>query len=117
MSCASFMCISCMFVFFFKQKTAYVMRISDCSSDVCSSDLMLIALIFHGVAFEFRFKATRAKRFWGAAFALGSILAAFAQGLILGALVEGMPLTDGKYLRSEERRVGKECGSTCRSRW
>jgi len=60
--------------------------------------LMLIALIFRGVAFEFRFKATRAKRFWGAAFALGSILAAFAQGLILGALVEGMPLTDGKYL-------------------
>src|SRR3546814_1868926 len=59
---------------------------------------MLIALIFRGVAFEFRFKATRAKRFWGAAFALGSILAAFAQGLILGALVEGMPLTDGKYL-------------------
>ena len=60
--------------------------------------LMLIALIFRGVAFEFRFKATRAKRFWGAAFALGSILAAFAQGLILGALVEGMPLTEGKYL-------------------
>jgi cytochrome d ubiquinol oxidase subunit II len=60
--------------------------------------LMLIALIFRGVAFEFRFKATRARRFWGAAFALGSILAAFMQGVILGALVEGMPLTDGKYL-------------------
>ena len=60
--------------------------------------LMLIALIFRGVAFEFRFKATRAKRFWGAAFALGSIFAAFAQGVILGALVEGMPLQDGKYI-------------------
>ncbi len=59
---------------------------------------MLIALIFRGVAFEFRFKATRAKRFWGAAFALGSIVAAFMQGVILGALVEGMPLADGRYL-------------------
>ncbi len=61
--------------------------------------LMLIALVFRGVAFEFRFKAGGfAKRFWGAAFALGSMFAAFAQGTILGALVEGMPLTEGKYL-------------------
>ena len=60
--------------------------------------LMLIALIFRGVAFEFRFKARRAKPFWGAAFALGSMFAAFAQGLILGALVEGMPLQEGKYV-------------------
>ncbi|MEO6139071.1 MAG: cytochrome d ubiquinol oxidase subunit II [Luteimonas sp.] len=60
--------------------------------------LMLIALIFRGVAFEFRFKATRAKAAWGAAFALGSMLTAFAQGVILGALVEGMPLLGGKYL-------------------
>ncbi|GAB2504067.1 cytochrome d ubiquinol oxidase subunit II [Lysobacter humi (ex Lee et al. 2017)] len=60
--------------------------------------LMLIALIFRGVAFEFRFKATRAKKFWGAAFALGSTFAAFAQGVILGAVVEGMPLQEGKYM-------------------
>ncbi|MGY0651947.1 cytochrome d ubiquinol oxidase subunit II [Luteimonas sp. A537] len=60
--------------------------------------VMLIALIFRGVAFEFRFKARRARRFWGGAFALGSMVAAFAQGLILGALVEGMPLEEGKYL-------------------
>ncbi len=60
--------------------------------------LMLIALIFRGVAFEFRFKATRAKRFWGAAFAGGSLFAAFAQGVILGALVEGMPLREGRYV-------------------
>ena len=60
--------------------------------------LMLIALIFRGVAFEFRFKANRGKPFWGAAFSLGSIFAAFAQGVILGAIVEGMPLQDGKYL-------------------
>ncbi len=60
--------------------------------------MMLIALIFRGVAFEFRFKARRARRFWGGAFAMGSMVAAFAQGLILGALVEGMPLEEGKYL-------------------
>src|SRR3546814_7431558 len=36
------MCVLC-FVFFFKQKTAYEMRISDWSSDVCSSDLMRLA--------------------------------------------------------------------------
>lgn len=53
--------------------------------------MMLIALIFRGVAFEFRFKATRGKRFWGGAFALGSMVAAFAQGVMLGAIVEGIP--------------------------
>ncbi|HEY4582919.1 MAG TPA: cytochrome d ubiquinol oxidase subunit II [Lysobacter sp.] len=62
--------------------------------------LMLIALIFRGVAFEFRFKATRAKRFWGGAFAAGSTFAALAQGVILGAIVEGMPLRDGRYVES-----------------
>jgi len=60
--------------------------------------LMLVALIFRGVAFEFRFKATRGKPAWGAAFALGSMFTAFAQGVILGALVEGLPLHGGRYL-------------------
>ena len=60
--------------------------------------LMLIALIFRGVAFEFRFKAERAKTLWGIAFSAGSIVTAFAQGVILGALVEGMPLEQGKYV-------------------
>ena len=60
--------------------------------------LMLVALIFRGVAFEFRFKARRGRRFWGGAFAAGSMVAAFAQGVILGALVEGMPLEEGRYL-------------------
>ena len=58
--------------------------------------LMLVALIFRGVAFEFRFKATRARPFWGAAFSLGSMVAAFAQGVILGAIVQGIPLVDGR---------------------
>lgn len=61
--------------------------------------LMLIALIFRGVAFEFRFKAGRGTRWlWGVAFNVGSTFTAFAQGVILGALVEGMPLKGGKYL-------------------
>ena len=60
--------------------------------------LMLIALIFRGVAFEFRFKAESTRRLWGIAFNIGSTFAAFAQGVILGALVEGMPLKGGKYI-------------------
>ena len=60
--------------------------------------LMLVALVFRGVAFEFRFKAHRSRRIWGWAFAMGSICAAFWQGVILGAIVEGMPLQDGKYI-------------------
>jgi cytochrome d ubiquinol oxidase subunit II len=60
--------------------------------------LMLIALVFRGVAFEFRFKAQRSKFLWGIAFALGSLCAAFWQGVILGAVVEGMPLAQGKYM-------------------
>jgi cytochrome bd ubiquinol oxidase subunit II len=60
--------------------------------------VMLIALVFRGVAFEFRFKAERARPLWGIAFSGGSIVTAFAQGVILGALVEGMPLDAGKYV-------------------
>lgn len=59
---------------------------------------MLIALIFRGVAFEFRFRAHTSRRIWGVAFHLGSLLAAFTQGLMLGAIVEGMPLQGGKYV-------------------
>ena len=60
--------------------------------------MMLIALVFRGVAFEFRFKAHTLRRAWGTAFWLGSVFAAFAQGVILGAIVEGMPLQAGKYV-------------------
>ncbi len=59
---------------------------------------MLIALIFRGVAFEFRFSSTGIlKRFWDQAFHWGSVVAAFSQGLILGALVQGIPLVDGRF--------------------
>src|SRR3546814_2043502 len=81
--------------FFFKQKTAYELRISDWSSDVCSSDLRrrsdcrpepVDLALRHGFDIN---EAARA--------------------------VEFEPCE--REVRSEERRVGKECVSTCRSRW
>lgn len=51
--------------------------------------LMLLGLIFRGVAFEFRFKATRYRRLWDYSFHFGSLLAVLMQGMILGAFVRG----------------------------
>lgn len=59
---------------------------------------MLIALVFRGVAFEFRAKAERGRRFWNLAFQFGSTLAAFAQGVILGAFVRGIAVEDGVFV-------------------
>ena len=56
--------------------------------------LMLVGLIFRGVAFEFRFKATPAHRpFWDKAFLSGSILATFTQGMVVGAVLNGFPVS------------------------
>lgn len=56
--------------------------------------LMLIGLIFRGVAFEFRFKATPAHRpFWDKAFLSGSLLATFCQGVVVGAFINGFEVT------------------------
>src|SRR3546814_5055927 len=49
--CGRSLLLSINFVFFFKQKTAYGMRISDWSSDVCSSDLLATALHGSGPAY------------------------------------------------------------------
>lgn len=57
--------------------------------------LLLFALIFRGVAFEFRFKARRTQVWWSRAFAGGSTVAAFAQGLLLGGLLEGVTVGPG----------------------
>ena len=46
--------------------------------------LMLLGLIFRGVAFEFRFKSDKSRWLWDAAFHFGSLLAALMQGIILG---------------------------------
>jgi len=60
--------------------------------------LMLIALIFRGVAFEFRHHGRGAgKRWWTIAFAAGSILATVAQGLVLGGFIQGVAIADGAF--------------------
>src|SRR3546814_10841082 len=95
--------------FFFKQKTAYEMRISDWSSDVCSSDLETATTL-------------------GAAWHLNRWIA--IEGNLIHEAIGAPSLTGTPRLRiwsrlfrvqvsirSEERRVGKECVSTCRSRW
>src|SRR3546814_9642658 len=83
----------CFFLFFFfKQKTAYEMRISDWSSDVCSSDLI----------------------------PLGEALRLTQRHNCQATQIPGIAIfctSTGYMVRSEERRVGKECVSTCRSRW
>src|SRR3546814_9918543 len=84
--------------FFFKQKTAYEMRISDWSSDVCSSDLRL--LLEHDLDIE----ADENNQGKTTERAGPGKAARQAAGY-------------GMRRRSEERRVGKECVNTCRSRW
>jgi cytochrome bd ubiquinol oxidase subunit II len=59
--------------------------------------VMVLALIFRGVAFEFRWKTERGRPLWDLAFAWGSIAAAFAQGIALGALVQGIPVIGRAY--------------------
>ncbi len=58
---------------------------------------MLLALIFRGVAFEYRWRTKRAERLWDGAFAGGSIVASFCQGVALGALVQGIPVANRAY--------------------
>src|SRR3546814_11271187 len=123
------------FIFFFKQKTAYEMRISDWSSDVCSSDLAAQVPAMGAGAYWFvvhcsghrgadrarsprwRYRVAPApvvRQKHGAALvpepALNPRGVAVRGFWMLLALVVAFP-------RSEERRVGKECVSTCRSRW
>src|SRR3546814_10890913 len=98
-------CRSCLrefdlWLLFFKQKTAYEMRISDWSSDVCSSDLRVIMFGDGGLVGGDDLRAgtqRRAEQF--------------------GRIIRAAEQFDDEIGRSEERRVGKECVSTCRSRW
>src|SRR3546814_3945047 len=129
-------------VFFFKQKTAYEMRISDWSSDVCSSDLVNVAThdtravvsdtatINSGdltvqsenkvVAVELGTSGGQAKSVAVNGALLINVIGSqtFAQ-IGRGATVDaaGKLSVLAHDTRSEERRVGKECVSTCRSRW
>src|SRR3546814_1252646 len=90
----------------FKQKTAYEMRISDWSSDVCSSDLFRLTRCSSSVQTPIVVcEDTVLRDDEGGEF--GEIRN--LNGCRVFATVQ--------LLRSEERRVGKECVSTCRSRW
>src|SRR3546814_2937020 len=90
--------ISVLLFFFFKQKTAYEMRISDWSSDVCSSDL--------------------SGRPWLDTGGSSSCMRGSRHSIPFPP-DRSNPDTERMRAqkRSEERRVGKECVSTCRSRW
>ena len=59
---------------------------------------MLFALIFRGVAFEFRFRATRFRWVWDWAFAGGSTLAAFCQGIVLGGFINGIAVANNAFV-------------------
>src|SRR3546814_2688913 len=95
------------FFFFFKQKTAYEMRISDWSSDVCSSDLMMTS------------ESGPPRSAKPCPLRLADHIADgphFNARTKIGG-EEPIELDEMGAGRSEERRVGKECVSTCRSRW
>src|SRR3546814_6603330 len=91
-----------------KQKTAYEMRISDWSSDVCSSDLTLRVIQRRQVVrFAVRPRGNRRQRALVAE--IGVDVHGGAAALHVGTIKI--------VARSDERRVGKECVSPCRSRW
>jgi len=58
--------------------------------------VMLLALIFRGVAFEFRFRDAEHRTFWDHAFGYGSAIATFAQGVVLGAFIQGFQV-EGRH--------------------
>src|SRR3546814_9220725 len=96
-----FLSMICISFFFFKQKTAYEMRISDWSSDVCSSDLRQLPhemLLIRSVPSSLDGQENETDPAHPRQFR--------------ASLPAANPAA-----RSEERRVGKECVSKCRSRW
>src|SRR3546814_20952850 len=126
-------------VFFYKQKTAYDMRISDWSSYVCSSDLLLkhcpSKTSIHHVP-KVIVHTSSSSIIWIRAHAKAELIQVLyycklrillahsprptaAIGLI--AICAGLPARNHTrhtgIARSEERRVGKECVRACRSRW
>src|SRR3546814_4912927 len=114
MRCRACLCVLYLFFFFFKQKTAYEMRISDWSSDVCSSDLAALAICAPAFVTAF-FVGGKMTQVNGAIMA--DIVIALVAGLPSYVLVKVFQPAFFSRERSEERRVGKECVSTCRSRW
>src|SRR3546814_8185563 len=106
-----------MYVLFFKQKTAYEMRISDWSSDVCSSDLapagaqtVVVPVLTTSSTIFNTSVIPQSVSVVCQVIDAPSVL--FNPTVI--QIVQSLVLSTS---RSEERRVGKECVSTCRSRW
>ena len=77
--------------------------------------VMLLALVFRGVAFEFRGRQRAARRCWNVAFAAGSTLAAFCQGVILGGLIQGIKVENGAF-RRRRVRLGDAVRAAVRAR-
>src|SRR3546814_18716132 len=103
--------------FFFKQKTAYEMRISDWSSDVCSSDLLALVWV-GGASFQFVARAQAGATTFLAESPLTKKRDRSAVPFLFGAYPPSACRRErtGDASRSEARRVGRECVSTCRSR-
>src|SRR3546814_15191680 len=100
----------CVCVFFFKHKTSYEVRISDWSSDVCSSDLGERVQVA-GVERNQLGRIGHGQR-------EVDVIADLGDGAsLLGDDGGGVEAHAKHPVRSEERRVGKECVRTCRSRW
>src|SRR3546814_17139508 len=93
--------------FFFKQKTAYEMRISDWSSDVCSSDLSIAWNASSTIVPRSVFPLSWRIRISGLSLSTEN----------RGTFFLVRKTVPGRASRSEERRVGQECVSKCRSRW
>src|SRR3546814_15631910 len=100
------------------------MRISDWSSDVCSSDLGEPVLVESwstaGIPSEVQISTDAGERWLGCSTAVGGgggTLVVVARDVTRAREVDRMKADLISTVRSEERRVGKECVSTCRSRW
>src|SRR3546814_6837334 len=106
----------CVIFFFFKQKTAYEMRISDWSSDVCSSDLgghiNTWARVEPTAGCSTPNNLRSCAKKWN-----GCMLMKVQRKVLAFRRRRARMCATGDGRRSEERRVGKECVSTCRSRW
>src|SRR3546814_8523459 len=104
--------------FFCKQKTAYEMRISDWSSDVCSSDLVTVSFV---PASDSRVAGSVVGRAHvNSRWSWGSPNAWISHADVVfdrDDLSRAAPTNGAGGTSSEERRVGTECVSTCRSRW
>src|SRR3546814_11351258 len=124
--CHIFIRCLCFVVFFFKQKTAYEMRISDWSSDVCSSDLRIFEALWAKVRIQWKSYGSRQWRrcCWAICLAPFPLACCWRKqqgsGICArsGRATSALPTCFAQAKRrSEERRVGKECVSTCRSGW